>query len=84
MQVDDELRQKGSTSDMIFKIPYIVSYISSIMTLMEGDVILTGNENFVYPQLVLFICIAKLINTDSLLDYTFMCSSAALQVLRRV
>jgi len=84
MQVDDELRQKGSTSDMIFKIPYIVSYISSIMTLMEGDVILTGNENFVYPQLVLFICIAKLINTDLFLDYTFMCSSAALQVLRRV
>ncbi|RLM92252.1 acylpyruvase FAHD1, mitochondrial-like isoform X2 [Panicum miliaceum] len=42
LKVDDELRQKGSTGDMIFKIPYLVSYISSIMTLMEGDVILTG------------------------------------------
>ncbi|XP_051179496.2 oxaloacetate tautomerase FAHD2, mitochondrial [Lolium perenne] len=42
LKVDDELRQKGLTSDMIFKIPFLISYISSIMTLMEGDVILTG------------------------------------------
>lgn len=49
LKVDDELRQKGSTSDMIFKIPYIVSYISSIMTLMEGDVILTGTPAGVGP-----------------------------------
>lgn len=31
---------------MIFKIPYLISHISSIMTLMEGDVILTGMEVF--------------------------------------
>lgn len=42
--MDDELRQKGPTSDMIFKVPFLISYISSIMTLMEGDVILTGND----------------------------------------
>lgn len=42
LKVDDELRQKGLTSDMIFKIPSLISYISSFMTLMEGDVILTG------------------------------------------
>lgn len=42
LQVDGEIRQKGSTRDMIFKIPYLVSYISCIMTLAEGDVILTG------------------------------------------
>lgn len=41
-QVDDEIRQKGSTKDMIFKIPYLISHISSIMTLFEGDTILTG------------------------------------------
>lgn len=45
-QVDDEVRQKGSTGDMIFNIPYLISHISSIMTLMEGDVILTGMEVF--------------------------------------
>lgn len=42
LQVDDEIRQKGSTKDMIFKIPFLISHISSIMTLFEGDVILTG------------------------------------------
>ncbi|CAD6224735.1 unnamed protein product [Miscanthus lutarioriparius] len=47
--VDDELRQKGSTRDMIFKIPFLISYISSIMALMEGDVILTGTPEGVGP-----------------------------------
>ncbi|KAI8561694.1 hypothetical protein RHMOL_Rhmol04G0360400 [Rhododendron molle] len=42
LKVDGEIRQKGSTEDMIFKIPYLISHISSIMTLLEGDVILTG------------------------------------------
>jgi hypothetical protein len=46
--VDDELKQKGPTSDMIFKVPFLISYISSIMTLMEGDVILTGNVIFLH------------------------------------
>lgn len=42
LQVDDEIRQKGSTKDMIFKIPFLISHISSAITLFEGDVILTG------------------------------------------
>lgn len=42
LKVDGEIRQKGSTRDMIFKIPYLISHISSIMTLLQGDVILTG------------------------------------------
>lgn len=42
LQVDGEIRQKGYTKDMIFRIPYLISHISSIMTLFEGDVILTG------------------------------------------
>ncbi|CAL4928218.1 unnamed protein product [Urochloa decumbens] len=49
LKVDDELRQKGSTNDMLFKIPFLISYISSIMTLMEGDVILTGTPEGVGP-----------------------------------
>ncbi|CAM0877633.1 unnamed protein product [Alopecurus aequalis] len=49
LKADDELRQKGPTSDMIFKIPFLISYISSIMTLMEGDVILTGTPEGVAP-----------------------------------
>nr|GMD38038.1 Fanconi anemia group I protein [Ipomoea batatas] len=49
LKVDGEIRQKGSTRDMIFKIPYLVSYISCIMTLAEGDVILTGTPEGVGP-----------------------------------
>lgn len=40
--VDDELRQDGSTSQMIVGVPELVSYVSGIFTLLPGDVILTG------------------------------------------
>lgn len=40
--VNGELRQEGSTKAMIFSIPYLIEYLSSFMTLNEGDVILTG------------------------------------------
>ncbi|KAL7080910.1 hypothetical protein ACP275_14G007700 [Erythranthe tilingii] len=49
LKVDGELRQKGSTSDMIFKIPFLISHISSMFTLLEGDVILTGTPKGVGP-----------------------------------
>jgi len=37
-----EVRQIGRTKDMIFDIPSLVSYVSHVMTLLPGDVILTG------------------------------------------
>lgn len=40
--VGEELRQMASTRDMIFTIPKLIVFISSIMTLEPGDVILTG------------------------------------------
>jgi len=40
--VDDELRQDGTTADMVFDIPTIVAEISQTMTLLPGDVVLTG------------------------------------------
>ncbi len=40
--VNGQLRQKGNTADMIFNVPFLISYISSVMTLKKGDVILTG------------------------------------------
>ena len=40
--LNGELRQHGSTLDMIFSIPEQISYISSIMTLEPGDIISTG------------------------------------------
>lgn len=41
-RVDGELRQHGHARDMAFGIPFLVSYISHIMTLEPGDVIATG------------------------------------------
>lgn len=40
--INGELVQEGTTADMIFDIPTLISYVSSFMTLSENDVILTG------------------------------------------
>ncbi|MDR8390956.1 fumarylacetoacetate hydrolase family protein [Aliifodinibius sp. S!AR15-10] len=42
LKVNGELKQDGSTSKLIFDIPYLVSYISQFMTLQAGDIISTG------------------------------------------
>ena len=41
-RVKNELRQMASTREMIFTIPQLIAFVSSIMTLNPGDVILTG------------------------------------------
>jgi 5-oxopent-3-ene-1,2,5-tricarboxylate decarboxylase/2-hydroxyhepta-2,4-diene-1,7-dioate isomerase len=40
--VNGKLTQEGNTRDMVFDIPYLIEYLSSMMTLAPGDVILTG------------------------------------------
>lgn len=40
--VNGELRQMGSTRDMVFSVRQLIAYISSVMTLEPGDIILTG------------------------------------------
>jgi 2-keto-4-pentenoate hydratase/2-oxohepta-3-ene-1,7-dioic acid hydratase in catechol pathway len=40
--VNDELRQDGNTSDLVFDIPAIIEALSATMTLLPGDVIATG------------------------------------------
>jgi 5-carboxymethyl-2-hydroxymuconate isomerase len=42
LRVNEEPRQDGSTALMIHRIPELLSYISSIFTLLPGDLILTG------------------------------------------
>jgi 2-keto-4-pentenoate hydratase/2-oxohepta-3-ene-1,7-dioic acid hydratase in catechol pathway len=42
--------QDGSTRDMIFDVPTLVAHISSVMTLLPGDVILTGTPEGVGPM----------------------------------
>jgi 2-keto-4-pentenoate hydratase/2-oxohepta-3-ene-1,7-dioic acid hydratase in catechol pathway len=40
--LDGETRQDGTTADMVFDVPTLVSYASAAFTLLPGDVILTG------------------------------------------
>jgi 2-keto-4-pentenoate hydratase/2-oxohepta-3-ene-1,7-dioic acid hydratase in catechol pathway len=47
--VDGELRQEGRTSQLIFDVPTLISYISQVMTLLPGDVVLTGTPSGVGP-----------------------------------
>jgi len=43
--VNGELRQSARTSDMIFDVPTLVSFISNVMTLLTGDIVLTGTPS---------------------------------------
>lgn len=49
LKVDGELKQKGNTNNMIFNIPYLISYISHFFTLEPHDIILTGTPSGVGP-----------------------------------
>lgn len=48
-QVNSELRQNSSTSKMIWTVDELVTYISNVMTLEPGDIIMTGTPHGVGP-----------------------------------
>ncbi|MGI8522181.1 MAG: fumarylacetoacetate hydrolase family protein [Nocardioides sp.] len=50
--LNGDLVQDGSTKDLIFDIPTLVAHITSVMTLLPGDVILTGTPEGVGPMQV--------------------------------
>jgi acylpyruvate hydrolase len=41
-EVNGEQRQSAGLNEMLFDVPFLVEYISQVMTLLPGDVILTG------------------------------------------
>jgi len=45
LKVNGKKMQDGNTDDMIFKVPFLVSYISQFMTLLPGDIISTGTPS---------------------------------------
>jgi 2-keto-4-pentenoate hydratase/2-oxohepta-3-ene-1,7-dioic acid hydratase in catechol pathway len=47
--VNGEVRQASHTSDMIFSVPEVTSFVSGVMRLEPGDVILTGTPSGVAP-----------------------------------
>ena len=48
--LNGDLKQDGTTKDMIFDVAALVAYVSSVMTLLPGDVILTGTPEGVGPM----------------------------------
>ncbi len=45
LKVNGEVRQQSSTADMIFPVAQIVSYLSQFMTLLPGDIVVTGTPS---------------------------------------
>jgi len=50
LYLNGEKKQSGRTSELLFKIPQIVSFISGVMTLLPGDVIATGTPAGIGPM----------------------------------
>lgn len=48
--LNGKLRQSASTRNMIFPVPFLVRYISQVMTLCPGDIISTGTPEGVGPM----------------------------------
>jgi 2-keto-4-pentenoate hydratase/2-oxohepta-3-ene-1,7-dioic acid hydratase in catechol pathway len=48
--LNGELKQHARTSELIFNVPRLVSFISRVMTLLEGDVISTGTPAGIGPM----------------------------------
>lgn len=48
--VDGELKQSAPLSDMVFDVPYIIEFVTKVMTLLPGDVILTGTPSGIGPM----------------------------------
>jgi len=48
--LNNELKQDASTSDFIFKVDEIIEFVSGIMTLHYGDIILTGTPSGIGPM----------------------------------
>ncbi len=48
--LNDEVKQFGRTSQMMFDVPTIIAFVTSVMTLLPGDVVLTGTPAGVGPM----------------------------------
>jgi 2-keto-4-pentenoate hydratase/2-oxohepta-3-ene-1,7-dioic acid hydratase in catechol pathway len=48
-RVNGAVRQDGSTADLVFSVPFLIAYLSRFMTLLPGDVIMTGTPAGVGP-----------------------------------
>ncbi|MBA7669888.1 putative protein YisK [subsurface metagenome] len=48
--LNGEIKQRGNTSDLIYPVPELISFISQVMTLLPGDIIATGTPSGIGPM----------------------------------
>ncbi len=48
--LNGERKQRGSTRDLIYSVPKLISFISQVMTLLPGDIIATGTPSGIGPM----------------------------------
>ena len=49
-RLNGQVKQDNRTSNLIFNVPFLISFISNVMTLHPGDVIMTGTPENVGPM----------------------------------
>lgn len=49
MRVNGQVRQHSNTSQLVFSVPFLISYLSQWMTLEPGDILFTGTPHGVSP-----------------------------------
>lgn len=49
-RLNGDVKQDGTTADMVFDVPALIEYVTSFMTLLPGDVLLTGTPEGVGPM----------------------------------
>ncbi|MFC1940478.1 fumarylacetoacetate hydrolase family protein [Chloroflexota bacterium] len=49
-RLNGELKQQGSTSDLIYSVLYLIDFISHVMSLLPGDIIATGTPSGIGPM----------------------------------
>ena len=64
--VNGEVRQTARTSDMVFGVPELISYVSGMMTLLPGDLVLTGTPPGVGPMVPGDLCEVRIEGIGSL------------------
>ncbi|KAI8867641.1 hypothetical protein GQ42DRAFT_164662 [Ramicandelaber brevisporus] len=78
LKVNGEIKQSGSSKDMMFGVPQLIEHVSQVVTLDEGDLILTGTPKGVGPVQVGDVVTAGLVKNGQEL------SSLHFEVVERV
>jgi 2-keto-4-pentenoate hydratase/2-oxohepta-3-ene-1,7-dioic acid hydratase in catechol pathway len=58
-RINGEERQRGCSDQMVFSVPFLISYISGIMTLEPGDLLATGTPEGVGP-----LCVGDVVEVE--------------------